>query len=327
MNRLETVSLTNESGMLVEIINLGARIKSIKFPVNNIPTQMTLGYKTAEEYIDDDSYLGATCGRVCNRIAGGKFELEGRHYQLIQNDGDNCLHGGSDNFSLRFWQIDKETVSDSSVTLSLVSPNGDQGFPGTLTISVSYALSEDNKLSIQYSANTDLTTLINLTNHTYFNLGEKGCESLYLQLFSSTYLESDSSNIPTGNIIDVEGSDYNFKHPAQIGHQQNNTNDKSLKEKQGYDHCFILDDTPFDKPKAILTSVQNQISMSIYTDQPTIQLYTGFYLTGEFTSYQGLCLEAQNYTDAQNHQHFPSNVLKPKQTYQRKIVFGFETLN
>ena len=326
MNRLETVSLTNESGMLVEIINLGARIKSIKFPVNNIPTQMTLGYKTAEEYIDDDSYLGATCGRVCNRIAGGKFELEGRHYQLIQNDGDNCLHGGSDNFSLRFWQIDKETVSDSSVTLSLVSPNGDQGFPGTLTISVSYALSEDNKLSIQYSANTDLTTLINLTNHTYFNLGEKGCESLYLQLFSSTYLESDSSNIPTGNIIDVEGSDYNFKHPAQIGHQQNNTNDKSLKEKQGYDHCFILDDTPFDKPKAILTSVQNQISMSIYTDQPTIQLYTGFYLTGEFTSYQGLCLEAQNYTDAQNHQHFPSNVLKPKQTYQRKIVFGFEKM-
>ncbi|NQZ89567.1 MAG: galactose mutarotase [Colwellia sp.] len=327
MSGLETVTITNKNGMRVEIINFGARVKSIKFRVNNILTEMTLGYGTAEEYLNDDLYLGATCGRVCNRIAGGKFELDGCLYQLPLNDGENCLHGGDNNFSLRYWQIDRQTLNHSSVTLLLVSDHGDQGFPGTLNMSVTYELRSDNKLSIQYSANTDLTTLINLTNHAYFNLGEKDCESLYLQLFSSAYLESDRSNIPTGTILPVENSDYNFKQPVQIGHQQNNTNDKSLKEKQGYDHCFILDDSPFDKPKAILTSFQNQISMSIYTDQPTIQLYTGFYLTGQFISYQGLCLEAQNYTDAQNHLNFPSNVLKPNQKYQRTIIFGFESLN
>ena len=327
MSVLETVSLTNKNGMRVEIINFGARVKSIKFRVNNILTEMTLGYGTAEEYVNDDLYLGATCGRVCNRIAGGKFELDGCLYQLPLNDGENCLHGGDNNFSLRYWQIDRQTLNHSSVTLLLVSDHGDQGFPGTLNMSVTYELRADNKLSIQYSANTDLTTLINLTNHAYFNLGEKDCESLYLQLFSSAYLESDRSNIPTGTILPVENSDYNFKQPVQIGHQQNNTNDKSLIEKQGYDHCFILDDSPFDKPKAILTSFQNQISMSIYTDQPTILLYTGFYLTGQFISYQGLCLEAQNYTDAQNHLNFPSNVLKPNQKYQRTIIFGFESLN
>ena len=179
MSGLETVSLTNKNGMRVEIINFGARVKSIKFRVNNILTEMTLGYGTAEEYLNDDVYLGATCGRVCNRIAGGKFELDGCQYQLPLNDGENCLHGGDNNFSLRYWQIDRQTINHSSVTLLLVSDHGDQGFPGTLNMSVTYELRADNKLSIQYSANTDLTTLINLTNHAYFNLGEKDCESLY----------------------------------------------------------------------------------------------------------------------------------------------------
>lgn len=323
---LVSVTLSNNYGMSVEIINFGARIKSIKFPVFDKPTEMILAYTSANEYINDEFYLGATCGRVCNRIAGGKFELDGCQYQLPLNDGENCLHGGDNNFSLRYWQVERQTLCHNSVTLLLISEDGDQGFPGTLNLSVTYELTADNKLSIEYSANTDLTTLINLTNHTYFNLAEKNCESLYLQLFASAYLESNSSNIPTGNILSVENSPFNFKQPVQIGHQQNNTHDKSLKEKQGYDHCFIIDDSPFDKPKAILTSMENQICLSIYTDQPAIQLYTGFYLTGQFTSYQGLCLEAQNYTDAPNHPHFPSNILKPKQKYQQRIIFGFENI-
>ncbi|GAW96792.1 MULTISPECIES: aldose epimerase family protein [Colwellia] len=324
---LATVTLTNDFGMSVEIMNFGARIKSIKFPVNAKATEMILGYASASDYLTDEFYLGATCGRVCNRIAGGKFELAGRQVQLALNDGDNCLHGGPDNFSVRYWQVDKETVTASAVTLLLISPNGDQGFPGKLELSVTYQLSADNKLTIAYSANTDSATPINLTNHAYFNLGEKDCQSLYLQMMSSALLETDSANIPTGNIISVAETDYNFREPAAIGHRQQHTEDESLKTKNGYDHCFILDNTPFEQPKAILTSLKNQISVSVYTDQATIQLYTGFYLTGKFSSYQGLCLEAQNYTDADNHKHFPSNILMPKQQYQRKIIYKFESIN
>jgi len=320
------VRLVNGNGMSVDIINFGARIKSIKFPVHGVSTEMALGYASIQEYLTDEFYLGATCGRVCNRIAGGKFEFDGREYQLSQNDGDNCLHGGIDNFSMRFWKINSESVSDSSVTLSLISPNGDQGFPGTLNVSVTYQLSEDNKLCIQYSANTDLATPVNLTNHAYFNLGEKDCQSLYLQMMSSAYLESNTSNIPSGNIISVAQTDYSFREPASIGYRQKNTVDESLCSKNGYDHCFVLDNTSFEQPNAILTSLKNQVSLSVYTDQPAVQLYTGFYLSGQFSKYQGLCLEAQNYTDAENNKHFPSNIVKPSHQYQRKIIYQFDSI-
>jgi len=320
------LTLVNDNGMSVEIINFGARIKSIKFPVQGKATEMALGYTSAQEYLNDDFYLGATCGRVCNRISGGKFELDGNHYQLTQNDGENCLHGGIDNFSLRFWQIDSETVSESSVTLCLISPNGDQGFPGTLNLSVTYQLSEDNTLSIKYSGTTNSATPVNLTNHAYFNLGDKDCQSLYLQMMSSAFLETNIENIPTGNIVEVAQTDYNFREPVSIGYRQHNTEDESLKTKNGYDHCFILDNTPFEQPKAILTSFKNQVRLSVYTDQPAMQLYTGFYLSGQFSAYQGLCLEAQNYTDAENNKHFPSNLLKANQQYQRKIIYKFESI-
>ncbi|MCJ8292942.1 MAG: galactose mutarotase [Colwellia sp.] len=326
-SELATITLTNDYGMSVEIINFGARIKSIKFPVNDNPTEMILGYASATDYLTDEFYLGATCGRVCNRIAGGKFELAGRQYQLPLNDGENSLHGGDNNFSLRYWRLCKGTLTNSSATLSLVSPHGDQGFPGTIELAVTYQLSADNKLSIQYLANTDLATPINLTNHAYFNLGEKDCQSLYLQMMSSAFLETDSANIPTGNIISVAGTDYNFREPAAIGYRQQHTEDESLKTKNGYDHCFVLDNTPFEQPKAILTSLKNQISLSVYTDQAAIQLYTGYYLSGKFSSYQGVCLEAQNYTDADNNKHFPSNILQPNQQYQREIIYEFESIN
>lgn len=323
---LALVTLVNANGMSVEIINFGARIKSIKFPVHGVPTEMVLGYASKQDYLKDEFYLGASCGRVCNRIAGGKFELDGHLYQLTQNDGENCLHGGIDNFSMRFWQIDSETVTDSSVTLCLISPDGDQGFPGTLILSITYQLSKDNELSIHYSGNTELATPVNLTNHSYFNLGEKDCQSLYLQMMSSAFLESNPANIPTGKLLSVAQTDYNFRKPVTIGYRQKNTEDESLKSKNGYDHCFVLDNTPFEQAKVILTSLKNQISLSIYTDQPAIQLYTGYYLSGQFCAYQGVCLEAQNYTDAENNKHFPSNILKENEQYQRKIIYQFESI-
>jgi len=324
VSKVGTIVLRNSYGMSVEIINLGARIKSIKFPVHNLATEMILGYDTASDYLTDEFYLGATCGRVCNRIADGKFELAGKQYQLPKNDGENCLHGGIDNFSMRLWLVDK--VTDTSVTLSLVSPHGDQGFPGTLKLSVTYQLTADNQLSIKYCGNSDLMTPVNVTNHAYFTLGEKDCQSLYLQMMSSALLETNNENIPTGKLIEVAGSDFNFREPVCIGTRQQDTKAESMLTKQGYDHCFVLDNTPFEQPKATLTSLKNQISLSVYTDQSAIQFYTGFYLNGQFSAYQGACLEAQNYTDADNNMHFPSNILQPNQEYQRKIIYKFESI-
>jgi aldose 1-epimerase len=319
------VILTNVNGMSVEIINLGGRIKSIKFPVYGVPTEMVLGYPSKHDYLNDEFYLGATCGRVCNRIAGANFELDGLQIHLTKNDGEHCLHGGTDNLSMRLWKITPESVSKSSVTLSLISLDGDQGFPGTLRLSITYQLSEDNELSIQYTARTDSPTPVNLTNHAYFNLGERDCQSLSLQMMSSAFLESDLSNIPTGKIISVAQTDYNFRESATIGYRQKNTQDESLNTRKGYDHCFILDNAPLDQAKATLTSQQNNISLSVYTDQPAIQLYTGYHLNGAFKAYQGVCLEAQNYTDAENNQHFPSSILKPNQQYKRQIIYKFES--
>ncbi len=321
--------LINDYGMRVEIINVGARVKSIKFPVNNALSsdhamEMILGYDNTEDYLTDEFYLGATCGRVCNRIAGGKFEISGHEYQLTLNDGGNCLHGGIDNFSMRIWHVDK--VTKSSVTLSLISHYGDQGFPGNLKLSVTYQLTADNKLTIVYCGNSDAITPVNLTNHAYFNLGEKDCLSLYLQLMSSTLLETDEANIPTGNIAEVVGTGFNFTEPACIGESLEITQGESLKLKQGFDHCFVLNNTSFEQPKAMLTSHKNRIRLSIYTDQTSMQLYTGFYLQGKFSAYQGVCLEAQNYTDAENNKHFPSNLLQPEQQYQRTIIYQFESI-
>ncbi len=322
---LESILLSNDNGMSVEIINFGARIKSIKFPVNAIPTEMILSYESAQEYTADQFYSGATCGRVCNRISQGKFEVDGKIYQLSQNDGENCLHGGEDNFSMRYWQINKNTVTCSSVTLTLHSQDGDQGFPGNAKFSVKYQLQNDNKLVIEYLGNTDKATPINFTNHAYFTLGEQSCESLYLQMHASTYLESDETNIPTGNIISVIGTDFDFRENKHIGKLLFETQDKSLLEKKGYDHCFVLDKGEVERPKAILTSVNNQVSLSVYTNQLAIQLYTGFYLSGQFKPYQGLCLEAQNYTDAENHD-FPTNIVQPNQQYKRQIIFEFQSI-
>ncbi|NQZ83302.1 MAG: galactose mutarotase [Colwellia sp.] len=326
-NTMETILLSNDNNMSVEIINFGARIKSIKFPLNSEPTEMILGYSSAYEYLTDEFYLGATCGRVCNRIAGGKFEIDGREYKLSKNDGENSLHGGAHNFSSRYWQVESQYRTCSKVTLSLISQDGDQGYPGTVEVSVTYQLSADNKLSITYMANTDLATPINLTNHAYFHLGENSCEALHLQMRSAAYLESDSANIPTGNIIPVYNTDFNFRESAGVGERQSDSKDHSLREKHGFDHCFILDDTLQDQPKAVLTSLKNGVRLLVYTDQPAMQLYTGFYLEGRFKPHQGLCLEAQNYPNAINIKHFPNSALRPREQYLREIIFAFESID
>ncbi|TYK67237.1 aldose epimerase family protein [Colwellia echini] len=323
MSELRTTLLQNNKGMSVEILSFGARIKSILFPVKGKTTEMTVGYSTAEGYLTDEFYLGATCGRVCNRIEDARFELGGVHYFLTKNDNENCLHGGIDNFSSRYWQI--QSFSKSAVTLITESKDGDQGFPGNLTLQVEYHLTDDNKLEINYLATTDAPTPINITNHAYFNLGDNSCESLDLELSAASMLERKDNSAPSGVILPVENSDFDFRQVTNIGQRQANFTDVSLQDMACFDHCYIFDSKDNTLPKATLISKNNAVKMSLYTDQPAMQLYTGRYLEGNFIAYQGVCLEAQGYSNAVNTPHFPTSILQVDEQYQRQIVYHFES--
>ncbi|MGB0938396.1 MAG: aldose epimerase family protein [Colwellia sp.] len=352
--KLEHITLKNLQGMSVALTNFGARITAINFPVQGVCKPMVLGYDSLDGFLDDPFYLGATCGRVCNRVAGGRFQIAGQTYQLPQNDGENCLHGGIENFSFRYWAIDEETLSDTFVRFKLLSQDGDQGFPGELSISVTYQLNDDNALSIQYEANTHKTTAVNMTNHAYFNLGEDNCLDLHLQLFSHEILEIDQQNIPTGNMLSVENTPFDFTKEVlfsssspnssyspsssyrTIGQHFNTEDSNGESLSKGFDHCFVLEQKLLEsttssndllsKPSAILTSLKNKIRLSLFTDQNAVQFYTGYYLDKPFSAFKGLCLEAQNHTDAENHAHFPSNILEPNNTYKKHIVYQFDAI-
>ncbi|WP_372760445.1 aldose epimerase family protein [Pseudoalteromonas sp.] len=325
MKQLHSYLLSNEQGMRVEILNFGARVKSILFPVNDIPTEMTVGYEHNDSYLADTFYLGASCGRVANRISDASFELNGERYRLSANDGKNCLHGGVDNFAQRFWQIDFAQSTKTSVTLTLHSADGDQGFPGNVVMQVRYHLSSDNRLTINYSARTDKATPLNMTNHCYFNLGEQNCLALELQINAANYLARNAQGIPSGEIVAVANSDLCFTAPNQLGQRQYAAQHPQLKAPLGYDHCYVLEQQQ-SGPAAVLSSLQNKVKMSVSTDQAALQLYTGAFLDGPFTAYQGVCLEAQNYTDAVNIPHFANSIVMPGEQYNKVISYHFENI-
>lgn len=320
---MKRIRLTNNAGMVVELLTLGARIASIRFPVAGKPIEMTVGYQDDSQYADDSFYLGATCGRVCNRISNGQFRLSGQTYQLTKNDHDNCLHGGVENFSHRNWQVDESSLSQQFVRLTLCSADGDQGFPGEVIVSVSYQLTDDNQLQIEFLANTNSATPVNLTNHTYFNLGEPDARALQLQINANNYLELDDANVPTGKILSVADTDFDFSRQAEVGLREKVSENAAITSRLGFDHCFVLNSNDMAQPKAVLTSLKNKLKMTLFTDQKAIQLYSGAYLSKPFIPYQGLCLEAQNFTNAINIAHFPSCVLRENQQYRQSITLAF----
>lgn len=326
MTQIESIILSNNKGMSVTLCNLGARVSSIKLNIDGSATEMTVGHANLDNYKHDSFYLGATCGRVCNRISNAKFTLNGNRYNLSQNDGVNCLHGGSDNFSNRLWTINKNTLDEQHATLSLDSCNGDQGFPGNLQITVEFELTEENQLIIQYRGVTDAPTPINITNHSYFNLGETSCEALLLTINASNYLQSSASNTPTGKILSVLNSNFDFRNENCIGENQQQQIVKEKSSFQGFDHCMVLDKPSLQKPCAVLSSKSKKVTMSLFTDQPALQLYTGSYLSNGFTAYQGVCLEAQGFPDAVNVDHFPSTILRSGESYHKTIIYQFALL-
>lgn len=313
------IALNKGTGLEVELLPFGATIRSIRL----FGQELTLNYPQAADYQTDEFYLGATAGRVANRIAKGRFELNGVAYQLDCNNGPNHLHGGVTGFNRQHWQVLKQ--QPDSVQLYLRSADGDQGYPGALQVWQQFRI-VDQQLELSFLALSNKDTVLNLTNHCYFNLNNDGTsiENHQLQLTATHYLPTDEHAIPTGERCAVAGSAFDFIVAKLLGpalQQQ----DQQLALAHGFDHCFIWQgaDAAELKLMALLSSEQSGRQLEVFSTQPGLQLYTGNFLASPFAPRQGICLEAQGWPDAINQLGFPSTLLKAGELYQQQIVYKF----
>lgn len=331
-------TLTNASGCKVGIINYGAIVTSIVVPDKNGNFQdVVLGYDSLQGYIRDRSFFGAIVGRYGNRIAKGKFRLDGKEYQLTINDGENHLHGGKTGFFKAYW--DAKVIDDtleSSLALTLTSADGDEGYPGTVTVTVTYTLTNKNELRIDYKGTTDKETILNPTHHSYFNLSGDLNNTILDELLT---IESDSITpvdkglIPTGAFLAVAGSPLDFRMPRQIGAHINDSFEQ-LELGKGYDHNWVLKNYTGKIQKAAeLYDSKSGRLMTVFTDQPGLQFYSGNFLDGTIkgkhgVAYKhrtGLCLEAQHFPDSPNEPKFPSVILEPGSVYHQTTIYQFST--
>jgi aldose 1-epimerase len=322
--------LTNQQGVSVDILSLGGIIRRWLIPnKTNGHTDIVLGYDTVADYLADDSYLGALVGRYANRIDQGKFDLAGKSYQTDVNQGGNCLHGGSQGFNTKIWKCTLlSSEQDPSLMLELFSGDGDQGFPADIKVKVIYTLTEQNRLKIEYFANSTQASLFNPTNHSYFNLGGHNGSSVeehQLQIAASFYTPTDQRAIPTGEIKNVENTPFDFKTLTEIKSSLT-SNHQQIKYGNGLDHNLCLDNY---LKGAKVTSYAGQaktptseISLKVYTTMPGLQLFTANHFAdklgkdGElYQAHQGICFETQFYPDSPNHQHFPSAILEAKEEF------------
>ncbi len=327
--------LRNKNNMQVDVTNYGARVVSIIVPdKNGNLTDVAVGHDDVKSYTEGgDTYFGAIVGRYGNRIAKGKFKLDGKEYTLATNNGANHLHGGNKGFSRQVW--DAQQLNDSALILTYLSKDGEEGYPGNLEVKVTYAVTSNNELKIDYQATTDKKTVLNLTNHSYFNLngqGEGTINNHLLMLNADNYTPVDSTLIPTGKIEPVEGTPFDFRNPTAIGARIND-NHTQLKYGNGYDHNFVLNrstETGMHKA-AEVTSDRSGIVMDVYTDQPGIQFYGGNFMQGNYTIKGGkkdefrtaFCLETQHYPDSPNKPSFPSTVLEQGKKYTTTTMYRF----
>lgn len=327
-------TLKNKQGASVSISNFGGRIVSLLVPdKNNKLTDVVLGYDSVGAYRKKgEPFFGALIGRYGNRIGKGKFTLDGKEYQLQLNDGVNTLHGGTDGFFGKVW--DAKQVDSTKLELSYVSNDGEAGYPGKLDVKVTYTLTDDNSLQIDYAATTDKTTILNLTNHAYFNLNGEGDSTILdheLMIDANTYTPVDSTLIPTGKLQPVAGTAFDFNKAKLIG-KQISDNDEQLKFGKGYDHNFALTHHDGKTPVAVVKSTKTGIVLSVITTEPGLQFYSGNFLTGADKDGKGgksyphrsaFCLETQHFPDAPNHPNFASTVLKPGETYKTSTTYKF----
>jgi aldose 1-epimerase len=331
--------LTNRTGMQVSITNYGATIVSVRVPDRTGKVEdVVLGFDTVGEYETGKAYFGATIGRYANRIAGGRFQLVGKTYDLPKNDGPNTLHGGINGFNKRVWAAMQSSADDHlTVELSYVSRDGEEGFPGNLSAQVIFEMPSDrNELLIRYRAETDKATVVNLTNHSYFNLAGEGNGSILshkLTIYGGKYTPVDKFLIPTGELRDAHNTPFDFEHEIEIGARINDS-DEQLKFGLGYDHNWVLEKKPrADSAElaARLTEPTSGRTLDVLTTEPGLQFYSGNFLDGKmrgkgnkpYEHRSALCLETQHFPDSPNHSTFPSTILQPGKPYRSTTIFRF----
>ena len=327
--------LANKNGAEMTVTNFGGKIVSLLVPDRKgNPVDVVLGHNTIEEYeASTIRHLGSVCGRTCNRIAKGRFTLDGKEYKLATNNGPNSLHGGVKGFNEVVWDVVR--ADDQTIVLSYVSPDGEEGFPGTLTTEMTYRLTDDNALEIDYKAYSDKPTIINLTNHSFFNLSGDGDAYIgdhLLTIFAETYLPSDETSIPYGDAEPVAGTPMDFRTPYAIGAR--------IKEQFqqlifgcGYDNTYVIDRKDDGLTLcAKVVSPKTGIAMNVLTTEPGVHLYSGNWLAGEegkksrrYPKQSAVCLETQHHPDSINKPQYPSVVLRPEETFQSQTIYKFYT--
>ena len=333
--QVDIYTLVNSGGMVAKVMTYGAILTELHVPDRNGQlADVVLGFDKLDAYLEGHPYFGATTGRVANRISVGKFTLDGKEYSLARNNGPHHLHGGEKGLDKRVWKaLATETDGNPSVQFTYLSPDGEEGYPGNLSMTVIYTLTNDDELRIDYTATTDKATPVNLTHHSYFNLSGAGEGSILdheLTLNADHYTPVDNTGIPIGEIKPVTGSVMDFTEPVPIGARI----DEVGGDPGGYDHNYVLRSQ--DRTLALCARVRDPKSgrvMEIFTTEPGVQFYTGNYLDGTLTGkgdkiYEkryGFCLEAQHYPDSVNHPGFPSIILRPGETYRQTTVHRFTT--
>lgn len=331
---IRLISLVNKHGAEAHFINQGAKLVSLVVPSRSGFVDVVIGHDSTADYLNsEEAYFGAICGRYANRIAKGKFSIDGKEYTLAVNNGPNALHGGLKGFNAVVWDIVEQSAN--RVVMAYTSADGEEGYPGKLSVEVTYTLSDDNELCIDYKAQTDQATVVNLTNHAYFNLSGDGDASVHdhlLEIAAEHYLPTDDTAIPYGKPEAVEGTPFDFRTAHTIGERIDTPIDQ-LTWARGYDHTFVLS-KPLGKLgfAARSSSPKTGVVMEVYTDQPGVQLYTGNWMSGNMRGKHGhryparaaFCLETQHYPDSPNRPEYPTTRLNPGEEFKSTTVFAFK---
>lgn len=328
-------TLSNASGMTVKITNYGGAITSIMVPDKNGEMgEVTLGYDSVEKYVAGNPFFGVIAGRYANRIAKGQFSIDGESYTLAVNNGENHLHGGLEGFDKKLWDAEAfQNESGVGVVLQYVSPDGEEGYPGEVAAKVTYTLTPANAIQMDYEATTDKPTVINLTNHAYFNLKDGGASTILdhkMRIVADKYIPTDAGNIPLGPLVDVEGTPFDFRTATAIG-DRIEADEIQIEYGFGYDHTFVVDGSGMRLAAEVHDESTGRF-MEVLTTEPGIQFYTGNHLNSQFTgrgityaTRSGFCLETQRYPDSPNQPDYPTARLDPGETYETTTVYRFST--